>query len=182
MNYANKITLFRISLVPVFMFFLLTDLIPKSYGEYIAAAIFFIAACTDGFDGYIARKRKEITKFGKFVDPLADKLLVTAALLVLIELNKLSSWVGMIIISREFIVTTLRIIVASEGVVIAASFWAKIKTVSQIVAILAIILNNYPFRLINIPFDKFSIFVAVAITVLSGIEYIIKYKNFFNKN
>jgi CDP-diacylglycerol--glycerol-3-phosphate 3-phosphatidyltransferase len=162
------------------MFFLLTGLIPKPYGAYLAAGVFVIAASTDGFDGYIARKRKEVTNFGKFIDPLADKLLVTAALLVLIELNKISSWIAMIIISREFVVTTLRIVAASEGIIIAASFWGKIKTIVQIVAIVSIILDNYPFNLINFRFDLISIAIAVIITILSGIEYIVKNKEVVN--
>ena len=100
MNLANKITMLRIFLVPIFMFFLLTQF---PYGAFIAVGVFIVAAITDGLDGYIARKRKQVTNFGKFVDPLADKLLVTAALISLVELNKLSSWVAMIIITREFV-------------------------------------------------------------------------------
>lgn len=171
MNLANKITMFRIFLVPIFMFFLLTQF---PYGAYIAVAIFILAAITDGLDGYVARKRKQVTNFGKFVDPLADKLLVTAALISLVELNQLSSWVAMIIIGREFVVTSLRVIAVSEGIAIAASMWGKVKTITQVVAIVALLINNFPFSLFGFPFDKISMFVAVVFTVFSGADYLMK--------
>lgn len=171
MNMANKITMVRIFLVPIFMFFLLTQF---PYGEFIAVGVFIIAAVTDGLDGYIARKWKQVTNFGKFIDPLADKLLVTAALISLVELRQLSSWVAMIIISREFVVTSLRVVAASEGIVIAASMWGKIKTITQIIAIVALLINNYPFSLFGFPFDKIAMFLAVIFTLLSGFDYLVK--------
>src|SRR5690554_5914502 len=119
MNLANKITLFRIGLIPFFMLFLLIDI---ENGRSIAAFIFLFAAATDGIDGYIARSRNQITVFGKFVDPLADKLLISSALIMLVELGDISSIVAFIIIAREFIITGLRLLAATDGVVIAASW------------------------------------------------------------
>lgn len=171
MNLANKLTLSRIVLIPIFMFFLLIRI---PYGEYIAAAFFIIAASTDGLDGYIARKRKEVTNLGKLIDPLADKLLISAALISLVELKEISAWVAVVIIGREFFVTGLRAIAASEGVVIAASKLGKLKTISQIVAISAILLNDFPLSLLNITFGKYAIYVAALFTIWSGIDYYLK--------
>ncbi|MGI6777743.1 MAG: CDP-diacylglycerol--glycerol-3-phosphate 3-phosphatidyltransferase [Acetivibrionales bacterium] len=189
MNLPNKITLSRIFLVPVFMLFIaplpdwllqgpvlsakiawLNDFL-TNYGNYIAAAIFVIAASTDGVDGYIARKRKLVTVFGKFLDPIADKLLVVAALIALVERNEVSGWAALIIIARELIVTGLRLIAAGEGVIIAASRWGKLKTLTQIIAIVAVLLNNlYPIFL----FDDYAMLLAVIITVYSGYDYLAK--------
>lgn len=196
MNLPNKLTLSRIFLVPVFMLIIipipqwtvdssfLSFIHPQleainhfiiNYGNYIAALLFFIAASTDGLDGYIARKRKQVTRFGKFLDPIADKLLVTAALIALVERNELSSWAAIVIIGREFIITGLRLVAASEGIVISASKWGKIKTVTQIVAILAVLIRDYLMTLLfNIPIDRFLMFIAVVATVYSAYEYIIK--------
>jgi CDP-diacylglycerol--glycerol-3-phosphate 3-phosphatidyltransferase len=139
---------------------------------YIAAAIFMIAAITDTLDGYIARSRNQITKFGKFMDPLADKLLVTAALVSLVQMGKLPAWIVVVIISREYIISIFRAIAASEGIVIAASWWGKLKTISQIVAIIAILLDNFPFSLINFPFSSLALWAAVLLTIISGVDYI----------
>ncbi|WHH59403.1 CDP-diacylglycerol--glycerol-3-phosphate 3-phosphatidyltransferase [Petroclostridium sp. X23] len=171
MNLANKITMVRIFLVPIFMFFLLTKF---PYGAYIAVGIFVLAAITDGLDGYVARKWKQVTNFGKFIDPLADKLLVTAALISLVELNQLSSWVAMIIITREFIVTSLRVVAISEGVIIAASMWGKIKTVTQIIAIVLMLMNDFSFMLFGFSFGQIAMVVAVVFTVFSGVDYLVK--------
>lgn len=168
MNLANKLTLSRIFLVPVFMFVLLTRI---RFGEYIAAAIFIIAASTDGLDGYIARKRKEVTNLGKLMDPLADKLLISAALISLVELKAVSAWIAVVIIGREFFVTGLRAVVASEGVIIAASKLGKIKTISQIVAISALLLNDFLESLLNIELGKYAIYIAMVFTLWSGIDY-----------
>ena len=176
MNLANKLTILRILLVPVFMLFLLIDI---SYGQYIATGIFIIAALTDSLDGYIARSRNQITTFGKFMDPLADKLLVSSALILLVEMNRLSSWVVIIIIAREFAITGLRILAASEGITIAASWWGKFKTTSQIVTIVVLLLDNYPFSKWNIPIDKISIALALIFTIISGADYLIKNKQVF---
>lgn len=173
MNLANKITISRILLVPIFMIFLLSDI---PYGLTVASIIFIVAALTDSLDGYVARSRNQVTKLGKFMDPLADKLLVTAALVSLVEMDKLASWVVVIIISREIIVSVFRAVAASEGIVIAASPWGKAKTISQIVAIVTLLFNNYPFSLYNIPFDTISVWVTVILTVISGYDYIYKNK------
>ena len=174
MNLANKITLLRILLIPVFLVILLGNF---PMGQYIAAIIFIVAACTDGLDGYIARKRNQITTVGKFLDPLADKLFITSALISLVELVMISSVVAIIIVSREFIITGFRVIAASKGVVIAASGWGKLKTVTQIVAIAAILLDNFPFYLIGFPFSDIMVILAVIFTVISGVHYIYRNRN-----
>jgi len=173
MNLANKITIARILLVPIFMVFLLAKI---PYGVTVASIIFIVAALTDSLDGYIARSRNQVTKLGKFMDPLADKLLVTAALVSLVQMNKLAAWVAVIIISREIIVSVFRAVAASEGIVIAASPWGKAKTISQITAILVLLFNNYPFSLYGIPFDTAAVWIAVILTVISGYDYIFKNK------
>ncbi|ACB85051.1 CDP-diacylglycerol--glycerol-3-phosphate 3-phosphatidyltransferase [Natranaerobius thermophilus] len=177
MNLANKITIARIILAPVFMVFLLVTV---PYGELIAWAIFILASITDALDGYIARSRKQITKFGKFLDPLADKLLITAALITLVGLGRLHSAVAVIIISREFAVTGLRVIAAGEGMVISASKLGKLKTITQVIAISAIMLQAGFEDLVamDVSIDflvDLSVWVAVVVTILSGIDY-------FNKN
>ena len=139
MNLANKLTLIRIFLVPVFLLFIATKDIP--YGSFIATFIFILASLTDKLDGYIARSRNQITNFGKFMDPLADKLLVTAALISLVELQVVPGWAAVVIIAREFAVSGLRSIAAAQGRVIAASWWGKIKTVIQIIAIILLLLK-----------------------------------------
>ncbi|MGG7175972.1 CDP-diacylglycerol--glycerol-3-phosphate 3-phosphatidyltransferase [Clostridium paraputrificum] len=190
MNLANKLTLVRILLVPVFLVFLAVKDIP--YGTYIATVIFILASLTDKLDGYIARSRNQITNFGKFMDPLADKLLVTAALISLVELQVVPSWAAIIIIAREFAVSGLRTIAAAEGKVIAASWWGKIKTVIQIIAIVLLLLqvniynSAYLTGLVessdivywifcNIP--GWSLNIAVIITLISGYDYFIKNKH-----
>jgi CDP-diacylglycerol---glycerol-3-phosphate 3-phosphatidyltransferase len=196
MNLPNKITLSRILLVPVFLLFVIP--VPEwmlnstllsflhaplsafnhfitQYGNAIAAAIFIIAASTDRVDGYIARKTQQVTKFGKFIDPIADKLLVEAALIALVQRNEVNVWVAMIIIAREMMVTGLRLVAASEGIVIAASNWGKIKTAIQMIAIAAILLKNFPISLItDFDFGGFAMLVAVIVTLYSGYDYIVK--------
>jgi len=182
-NLANKITLARIFLVPVVMIFLLVRLNlgvirfgggEITISEIIAAVIFILAAITDGLDGYIARKKKLVTNLGKFLDPLADKLLISAALISLVEMQRLEAWIAIVIISREFAVTGLRLVAAAEGQVIAASVLGKLKTIVQIVAIVVLIVNNFPFSTIAFPFDEIITWVAVIITLLSGIDYFSK--------
>lgn len=177
MNLANKLTIFRIILVPVFMFFLLLDI---NYGQYIAGIIFVVAALTDMLDGHIARSRNLITTFGKFMDPLADKLLVSAALISLVELDKVPAWIVVIIIAREFAITGLRVLAASGGITIAASWWGKVKTITQMIAIVLILFNNYPFIIFNIPLDKITIYLATIFTVISGIDYIYVNRKIFS--
>ena len=174
MNLANKLTMIRIFLVPIFLIFMAVKDIP--YGKELATLIFILASLTDKLDGYIARSRNQITNFGKFMDPLADKLLVTAALVSLVELQIVPSWVAIIIIAREFAVSGLRTIAASEGKVIAASYWGKIKTVIQIVAIIAALLNlSYVHPMLK-TLTNVSMAAAVIITIISGIDYFVKNK------
>jgi CDP-diacylglycerol---glycerol-3-phosphate 3-phosphatidyltransferase len=191
MNLANKITLARIFLVPVVSFVLLVRFDFWSLtinhrtttgSEMLAALIFILAAATDGLDGYIARKRKLVTNFGKFIDPLADKLLISAVLISLVEMQRLSAWVAILIISREFAVTGLRLVAAAEGIVIAASKFAKWKTVTQIVAMVTLIINNFPFSYLGIPFDVFMVYLMVVMTVLSGVDYFQKNKQVIDVN
>lgn len=168
MNLANKITLARIFLVPVFLLILSIKI---QYGQFLAAALFILAASTDGLDGYVARKRKEVTRLGKFMDPLADKLLISAALISLVELREITAWVAFVIIGRELAVTGLRAIAAADGVVISASKLGKAKTVSQIVAIVFLFIQDFPFALWNIHIGKFAMGIAVFFTVWSGLDY-----------
>lgn len=163
MNLPNRVTMLRIFLIPLFVA-VVTLRIP--YGDYIAAGVFILAASTDGLDGYIARKRRQITNLGKLMDPLADKLLVSAALIVLTEMQRLPSWITLIIIGREFAVTGLRALAMAEGIVISARMLGKIKTVSQIVAIVALFINELPQLLVYA-----SVAVAVFFTLWSGWDY-----------
>lgn len=189
MNLANKLTLGRIFLVPVFLVFIAVKDIP--YGSFIATFIFILASLTDKLDGYIARSRNQITNFGKFMDPLADKLLVTAALISLVELQIVPAWAAVVIIAREFAVSGLRSIAAAQGRVIAASWWGKIKTVIQIIAIILLLLkvNIHDAKLLKIftidnhylkEFFKYAptamLMVAVIVTLLSGYDYFKKNK------
>lgn len=174
MNLANKITIFRVFLVPIFMLVLYSNM---QYSTYIAAAVFIFASLTDTLDGYIARSKNMITDFGKFIDPLADKILVSAALISLVELGKVPGWIVVIIIAREFTITGFRIIAASGGITLAASSLAKIKTTTQFLAIISLLINNYPFNLIGIPFDSIMIYTSLFFTVLSGVDYMIKNKS-----
>jgi CDP-diacylglycerol--glycerol-3-phosphate 3-phosphatidyltransferase len=171
MNLPNKLTILRVFMIPLFLVFLLVPGIPK--GNYIAAAIFIIASLTDFFDGYIARKNNLVTNFGKFMDPLADKLLVCSALISFIELELLPAWIVIIIIAREFIINGFRLIASDSGVVIAASWWGKIKTNVQIVMSVMLILN-LDNTIINI-LEQVAVYLALAFTVISLIDYI--YKN-----
>ena len=186
MNLANKITLARIFIVPIIAFLLLVriDLGMLNIGEYsisynqiAALLLFIIAASTDGLDGYIARKNKIVTNLGKLLDPLADKLLVAAVLISLVEMGKLDAWVAIVIISREWAVTGLRQVALLEGTVVAASKWGKWKTAIQIAMIIVILLNNFPFNFIGVRIDLVVVWAAVLITAYSGIDYFIKNKN-----
>ncbi len=163
MNTPNILTLLRIVAVPVVVVALLEE---TPEGDVIAAAVFALAALTDGLDGYIARRRREVTTFGKLMDPLADKLLVTAALVSLVSLDRLAAWVAMVIIAREFAVTGLRSVAAERGAVIAASWLGKAKTGLQVVAIFGLI----AFEPTPIGVDLL-VYAAVAMTVISGVDY-----------
>jgi CDP-diacylglycerol---glycerol-3-phosphate 3-phosphatidyltransferase len=185
-NLANRITLIRIFLVPVMTIFLLIrlDVEPLTIGNYtisynqvFALLLFIIAASTDGLDGYIARKHKIVTNLGKLLDPLADKLLMAAVLIALVEMEKLGAWAAIIIISREWAVTGLRQVALLEGAVLAASKWGKWKTAVQITMIIVLLLNNFPFNFLDLRIDLFVVWAAVLITVYSGVDYFLKNKN-----
>lgn len=187
---ANITTMVRILLVPVFVVAILSpwpDYFPNwedinLYKPWVAALIFAVISCTDALDGYLARKRGEVTNFGKFIDPLADKILVAAALLALIELQVLPSWVALIIIVREFIVSGLRMLAASQGVVIAASWYGKAKTVFQIIAILLFIIKDSDLLLRIHVHAGWALYIvswvfmliALVLTVVSMIDYFVK--------
>ncbi len=174
MNLPNKITMMRIILIPVFIVVLMLGY------NYWATGIFVFAALSDAVDGHLARKLNLVTNFGKLMDPLADKLLVFSALLCLIELGTVPAWMVIIILARELTITSLRSIAASEGIVIAAGMSGKIKTVLQMVAIPLLLLNNWPFVYIGIPMDQIFLWAALAMTLYSGIEYLIKNRKVFS--
>ncbi len=196
MNLPNKITISRILTIPLFMIFvipipdviinfgLLEFIKPQltslnnfiiNYGNYIAAVIFILAASTDGVDGYIARKRKLVTNLGIFLDPIADKLLIASAVVALVQRGDLNSWFAVIILFREFAVTGLRLIAVQEGIVIAASKLGKVKTVTQIVAVAAILLKNFPISLFSdFRLDVYAMAIAVIVTIYSGYDYFVK--------
>ena len=173
MNLPNKLTIFRVILIPFFVFFMLAPYFPDN-GKYIAVAIFIIASLTDMLDGKIARKYNLVTNFGKFMDPLADKLLVCSAMICLVATGQLASWIVIIIISREFIISGFRLIAADNGIVIAASYWGKFKTVFQMLMIIVLILDiqNAGFQVLGVILT----YVALVLTVVSLIAYIVKNK------
>ena len=203
MNLPNRITLIRVILLPLIIIIPILAKI-NSYNNFLAKniiipgvleaeynitwcnvivlIIFITAAITDAIDGHIARSRKLVTDFGKFLDPLADKLLVTSAMLVLLEEGRLWGWVVAVILAREFAVTGLRSIAASKGKVIAASMYGKVKTTFQMIMIILLLINNFPFSIIYIhtgiyiPMDKIIIVVATLLTIISGVDYFIKNK------
>ncbi|MGG3938644.1 CDP-diacylglycerol--glycerol-3-phosphate 3-phosphatidyltransferase [Anoxybacillus kestanbolensis] len=188
MNIPNQITIARMLLIPFFLIFLLAPIdfgviqigreqLPMTHA--IAALIFIIASTTDWVDGYYARKYGLVTNLGKFLDPLADKLLVSAALIALVQLDLAPAWIVIVIISREFAVTGLRLVLAGEGEVVAANMLGKIKTWTQIVAIAALLLHNIPFSLLSIPFADISLWIALVFTIWSGWDYFAKNKHAF---
>lgn len=204
MNLPNRITLIRVFILPLIIVipllakinpesnFLCKDIIIKGVLEsgrfnitwcnLIILIIFILASITDAIDGHIARSRNLVTDFGKFLDPLADKLLVTCAMLVLMEEGRLWGWVVAIILAREFAITGLRSVAASNGTVIAASIYGKLKTIVQMAMIVVLLLNNFPFSIIYIhtgiyiPFDIIMIGLATLLTIVSGVDYFIKNK------
>lgn len=177
-NLANSFSVVRVLLIPVFMFFLLQEgYLPN--GDWLAAGVFLVAAATDTLDGYFARSRDSVTVFGQFLDPLADKLLISAALVCLVSLDRLSPWIAMIIIAREFAVSGLRMVAAAERVVIPASGLGKVKTFSQIVAIVALILPEYGF-IAGHPISWYLVLLATLVTVISGIDYFIRARSYLD--
>ena len=175
MNMPNRLTILRVAMIPVFIVFMLWEGIP--YSDYIAASIFILACITDFFDGYLARKYNLVTTFGKFMDPLADKLLVCSAMICFVADPRcpMPVWVVIVIIGREFIISGFRLVAAEKGVVIAASYWAKVKTTVQMIMAIVLIFNfQHPiFEVI----DQILIYSALILTLISLVDYIYKNRN-----
>lgn len=176
MNLPNKLTIFRVILIPFFVVLLLFDI--TAYDKWIALAIFIIASLTDFLDGHIARKYNLVTNFGKFMDPLADKLLVCSAMICLVELARIPAWVVIIVIAREFIISGFRLVASDNGVVIAASYWGKFKTVFQMLMICLMIADLEPLTLVT----QIIMWVALALTVVSLVDYLMKNKSVMKEN
>lgn len=176
MNTPNKLTVLRIVMVPFFMLFLMADKIPEHL--LFSLALFIAASVTDLIDGKLARKYNQITNFGKLMDPLADKLLVTSALICFVAIGLADVWAVFIIIAREFLVTSIRLIAAGSGKVIAANIWGKVKTNSQIIAVVAVIVFNY----FHLPSYIGNIFVWISaiFTAVSGIQYALSYREYLS--
>jgi CDP-diacylglycerol--glycerol-3-phosphate 3-phosphatidyltransferase len=184
MNLANKITIARILLIPIFI--LLFPIYPdwltyksifiqhiNSYGIYYASAVFIFASATDKLDGHIARKYNQITNLGKLLDPLADKLLISAALILMVSQQLIYSWIAIAIIAREIIITGIRLVAASQKIALQADQYGKIKMVFQVVGISAVLLNNHPFSFITeIHVDQILMYIALILTIYSGYNYI----------
>lgn len=172
MNWPNRLTIARTVLIPFYLVFLMLDL-GISGSNYIAAAIFVIASFTDFLDGRIARKYNQVTNFGKFMDPLADKLLVCSALIAFIDLHRIPAWIVIVIIAREFIISGFRLVASDEGVVIAASMWGKVKTTVQMIMIITITLNLDFIPFIDI-IELILVYASLALTIISLIDYLVK--------
>lgn len=170
MNLPNKLTVFRVILIPFFVLFLLLDI--TAYDRWFALAIFIIASLTDFLDGHIARKYNLVTNFGKFMDPLADKLLVCSALVCLVAVDRIPAWMVIVIIAREFIISGFRLVASDNGVVIAASYWGKFKTTFQIIMICLMIADLAALQLLT----TIVTWVAVILTVVSLVDYLVKNK------
>ena len=168
MNTPNKLTIARMIIVPFLVIFLLTGWGGEA-NRYISLTLFVVASVTDWFDGYLARKNNLVTNFGKFMDPLADKLLVCSAMICMIDLKRLSAWFVIINIAREFIISGFRLIAAENGIVIAANYWGKFKTASQMIMIILLILH---FDGIFVILEQIFIWLSLALTIISLITYI----------
>lgn len=183
MNLPNQLTVLRILMIPVFILILV---LPFDWGtltvggtqllgtHLVAAVIFAVASITDWLDGEIARKRGLVTNFGKFADPLADKMLVMTAFIMLVDLNKVAGWIVAIIVCRELAVTGLRLLLVEDGEVMAAAWPGKIKTATQMVAIILLFINNIPFNMMGIPLDQIMLYTCLAATIYSGVDYFAK--------
>lgn len=170
MNLPNKLTVLRVCMVPVFVFLMLWNGL-GSAGKYAAAAIFILASVTDWLDGYLARKYHLVTDFGKFMDPIADKLLVGSALICLVEKGALAAWIVSIIIGREFIISGFRLVASDKGVVIAASYWGKFKTVFQMIMVILLILDLGG---IVHTIAQITVWISLILTVVSLVDYLKK--------
>lgn len=173
MNLPNKLTILRVIMIPFFVAALLYDGGANQNMRYVAAALFIIASLTDMLDGKIARKYNLVTNFGKFMDPLADKLLVCSALICLVELKELPAWMVIVIISREFIISGFRLVASDNGVVIAASYWGKFKTTFQMIAVVLLILGIPSLSMVTMA----VVWIALVLTVISLVDYITKNVN-----
>ncbi|MFR8767211.1 MAG: CDP-diacylglycerol--glycerol-3-phosphate 3-phosphatidyltransferase [Eubacterium sp.] len=171
MNLANKLTTFRVLCIPIFVVFMLIESIPYNY--YLAAIVFIVASITDLFDGKIARKYHLVTNFGKFMDPLADKMLVSAALICLTP-KMIPSWVVIIIISRELFISGFRMLAADQGIVLAAGWWGKFKTAFSMVMIIVLIVNTPLNNSVLYIIGQVLIWISLALTIISMIEYVSK--------
>ena len=171
MNIANQLTILRVCIIPFFVFFMLSEGFGE-YGRWIAFILFITAAISDFFDGFLARKYNLITNFGKFMDPVADKLLVSSALLCFIHWQQIQTWIVIVLISREFLIGGIRLLAIDQGVVIAASPWGKIKTVVQMVMILFLILN-YSGYWLNI-FKQILVYLSLLLAIISLVDYLRK--------
>lgn len=188
MNLPNQLTVLRILMIPIFM---IVALVPLNWGsldmmgvnlevtQLVAAIIFAVASITDWLDGKIARKHNLVTNFGKFADPLADKMLVMTAFIVLVEQGKATAWIVAIIVCRELAVTGLRLLLVEDGEVMAAAWPGKIKTATQMVAIILLLINNVPFAAMNFPLDQIMLYTCLIFTIYSGVDYFAKNKHVF---
>ena len=174
MNLPNKLTVLRVIMVPFFVAFMLIPSLGGAANKYIALALFCIASFTDFLDGYLARKNNLVTNFGKFMDPLADKLLVCSALICLSSLGKLATWIVLVIIAREFIISGFRLVASDNGIVIAASYWGKFKTVSHMTMIIMLILDFQ--NPIYFVLTQIVVWVGIALTIVSLVDYVWKNK------
>lgn len=171
MNLPNKLTIARMAMVPLFMIALLMNT-PAS--RILATVIFALASLTDMLDGQIARKYNMVTNFGKLMDPLADKVLTAAAMICLVELGDLAAWIAVVIIFREYLITGLRSVAASENIVVAANIWGKVKTVCQMIALMLLMVKPQVVALCGIDLGLWLMYVAVALTIYSGLDYVLK--------
>ncbi|MGL9894620.1 CDP-diacylglycerol--glycerol-3-phosphate 3-phosphatidyltransferase [Enterococcus mundtii] len=188
MNLPNQLTVFRICMIPVFI---LVVGLPLDWGQLtvgttslaitqlVGAIIFALASVTDWLDGKIARSRGLVTNFGKFADPLADKMLVMTAFIMLVGQGKAPAWVIAIIVCRELAVTGLRLLLVEDGEVMAAAWPGKVKTATQMIAIILLFINNIPFNLINVPLDQIMLYACLIFTIYSGVDYFIKNRGVF---
>ncbi|MBR5318221.1 MAG: CDP-diacylglycerol--glycerol-3-phosphate 3-phosphatidyltransferase [Peptococcaceae bacterium] len=171
MNLPNKLTIARMCMVPLFMIALMMN---TDMSRIAAAVIFALASLTDMLDGQIARKYNMITNFGKLMDPLADKVLTAAAMICLVELGDLAAWIAILIIFREYLITGLRSVAASENIVVAANIWGKVKTVCQMIALMLLMLKPQIVALCGLNVGLWLMYVAVILTVYSGLDYVLK--------
>ncbi len=170
MNLPNKLTVLRVCMIPFFVVMLLLNGGENQTYRYIAAAIFIVASLTDMLDGKIARKYNLVTNFGKFMDPLADKLLVCSALICLVDLKQLPAWMVIVIISREFIISGFRLVASDNGIVIAASYWGKFKTTFQMISVILLIVRISALTVLT----QICVWTALVLTVISLVDYIAK--------